>query len=105
VTHKYYPFVGRLFSAEEMSSFYREHKYDVPYLTYLCDEYVLKNVSQYDSYLQRVEFVELEQQYERILDIMVWHEFPAFLDLAVNNYVHQGGNDEVESKLSEIFFR
>ena len=56
---------------------------------------MLKNVSQYDSYLQRVEFVELEQQYERILDVMVWQEFPAFLDLAISNYVHHGGNDEV----------
>jgi hypothetical protein len=40
-----------------MAGFEREHRYDTPFLTYLTDEYILKNVSQYDSYLQRVEFV------------------------------------------------
>jgi hypothetical protein len=35
----------------------------------------------------------LEQQYERILDIMAWQEFPAFLDLAIANYQLNGGND------------
>lgn len=56
---------------------------------------MLKNASRYDSYLQRVELVELEQQYERILDVMDWSEFPPFLDLMVANYQINGGNDEL----------
>lgn len=61
---------------------------------------MLKNASRYDSYLQRVELVELEQQYERILDVMDWSEFPLFLDLMLANYQSNGGNDELESRVS-----
>lgn len=32
----------------------KEQKYDTPYLTYLCNEYQIKNTSRYDGYLQRV---------------------------------------------------
>lgn len=61
---------------------------------------MLKNASRYDSYLQRVELVELEQQYERILDVMDWSEFPLFLDLMIANYQANGGNDELECRVT-----
>ncbi len=59
----------------------------------LCNEYIIKNLSHYDNYLQRVESVELEKQYERGLDIMVWKEFTPFLDLVLENFLLNGGND------------
>jgi hypothetical protein len=61
----------------------------------LCNEYLLKNTSRYDSYLQRVEAVELEKSYERILDIMVWNELPPFLRLAIQNYKINGADEEI----------
>lgn len=59
VEHKYYPYLATLFTVEEMKSIRKEQKYDEPYVTMLASLYFTKNISRYDSYLQRVERVEL----------------------------------------------
>ena len=54
IDFNYYPHIGNLFNQEQMRKIEKQHKYDNPYLTYLCSEYQVKNASRYDAYLQRV---------------------------------------------------
>lgn len=94
-----------LFTPEEMRRIRREQKYDEPLSALLLNEYFIKNTSRYDSYLQRVERVEVEKSYERLLDVTSWSDLIPLLDLLRMNHRLHGGNDDLENQFSELFFR
>jgi hypothetical protein len=94
-----------LFTPEEMRRIRREQKYDEPLPALLLNEYFIKNTSRYDSYLQRVERVEVEKSYERLLDVTSWSDLIPLLDLLRMNHRLHGGNDDLENQFSELFFR
>jgi hypothetical protein len=87
-----------------MKTIREQHKYDEPFPTLLLSEYFIKNTSRYDSYLQRVERVEIEKSYERILEVMTWSDLIPLLDLMLTNFSLHGSHEEIENQFSELFF-
>ena len=105
IDHNYYPYIATFFSREELKVIREEQKYDEPFVTVLLNEYFIENTSRYDSYLQRVERIEIQKSYERLLETMVWADIIPLLDLVYLNYTIQGDNDDIENQFSELFFR